>query len=203
MKRFFTFVGLLIASVAPLVAFAKGELVRIEVTGPALSAPLVVADTKVLRQLFIWSGPGAGQPIGSPQSVDSGSFIDWHEGIAKNVPEGTALYDVSFYCVFDKQQPGGRLTYAVKYAYDATTQRGYIYLPGPGEENYGLNVSAVIHDVEGHWFRASSRWESLVAPLIQERAVSSADDVAARVALWPRPLPYRSRSASRRKKSSI
>jgi hypothetical protein len=178
MKRFLTVAGLLITSTAPLVTYAKGELVRIEVTGPTLSAPLVIADSKVLRQLFIWSGPGAGHPIGSPQSVDSGSFIDWHEGIAIHVPEGMTSYDVSFFCVFDKQHPDGRLTYAVTYAYDAATQRGYIYLPGPREKNYGVNVSAVIHDVEGHWFNASSRWEALVAPLIRGRAVRSANDVA-------------------------
>lgn len=182
MKRFLTFAGLLIASTAPLVVFAKGELVRIEVAGPTLSAPLVVADPKVLREFFIWSGPNSGAPIGSPQSADSHSFIDWHEGIAEHVPKGMTLYEVSFFCcVFNKRPPDVRLMYAVKYAYDAVTRRGYIYLPGPEEENYRTNTSTIFHGVEGHWFKASARWESLVAPLIQGRAVRSANDKAARL----------------------
>jgi hypothetical protein len=178
MRRFLTIAGLLIASTAPL--FAKGELVRIEVTGPTLSVPLVVGDSKILRRFFIWSGPNSGVPIGSPQSVDSRSFIDWHEGIVKHVPKEMTLYDVSFFHVFRNQPSEGRLTYAVKYAYDPVTKRGYIYLPGPDEESYRLNVSTIFHDVEGHWFLASSRWESLVAPLIQRSAVRSTNDVAAR-----------------------
>jgi hypothetical protein len=183
MKRFLTVAGLLIASTAPLVALAKGDLVRIEVTGPQLSEPLVVADSKVLREFFIWSGPNSGprHSIGSPQSADSPSFIAWQEGIKEQVPKGMTVYDVSFFHVFRNQPRDGRLTYAVKYAYDAVTKRGYIYLPGPGEENYRLNVSTIFHDVEGHGFLASSRWESLIAPLIQERAVRSANDKAARL----------------------
>jgi len=179
MKRFLIFAGLLFVSTAPLVVFAKGELVRVEVTGPALSAPLVVEDSKVLREFLIWSGPNSG-PIGDPQSDDSHSFIDWHEGIAEHVPKGMTIYEVSFFHVFNRQPPDARLTYVVKYAYDAVSKRGYIYLPGPKEENYRLNVTTIIHDVEGHWFLASSSWESLVAPLIQQRTVRSASDVAAR-----------------------
>ncbi|HYJ40558.1 MAG TPA: hypothetical protein VEW08_07205 [Steroidobacteraceae bacterium] len=179
MKRIFAVMALLTTSAFPLVGFAKGNLVRIEVVGANLGAPLVVSDADTLKQLFIWSGPGAGQPIGSPQSADSGSFIDWHTGIANDVPKGMDTYDVYFFCVFDTQKPDGSLTYSVKYAFDPSTNRGYIYLPGPREKNYGINVSTVFHDVEGHWFNASNRWESLVAPLIRERAVQRVGEVAA------------------------
>ena len=94
----------------------------------------------------------------------------------EHVPKGMTLYDVSFFHVFNKQPPEGRLTYAVKYAYDPVAQRGYIYLPGPTEENYRVNTSTIIHGVEGHWFMASSRWESLVAPLIRQRTVRSTNE---------------------------
>jgi len=179
MKRIFAVMALLTTSAFPLVGFAKGDLVRIEVVGANFGAPLVVSDADILKQLFIWSGPGAGQPIGSPQSADSGSFIDWHKGIANDVPKGMDAYDVSFFCVFDTQKPNGRLTYSVKYAFDPSTNRGYIYLPGPREKNYVINVSTVVHDVEGHWFNASNRWESLVAPLIREHAARRVVEVAA------------------------
>jgi hypothetical protein len=41
-----------------------------------------------------------------------------------------------------------------------------MYLPGRGEEHYALNVSSIIHDVEGHWFYASDAWQRLVMPLV-------------------------------------
>ena len=170
MERFFVVVfALLTMATLPDVARAKGELVRIEVNGETLTAPLAIADPEVVRKFFIWYGPGAGQPIGSQASLQPGSFIDWHEGIVREPPEGMTSYEISFYCVFNRStEPGDRLTYVVRYEYDASAQRGYIYLPGPSEKYYGLNVSAVIHDVEGNWFHSSSSWESLVRPLIAE-----------------------------------
>lgn len=168
MNRIFAVVlTLLTVGSLPDIACAKGELVRIEVKGETLAAPLAIADSGIVRKFFIWYGPGAGQPIGSEASLQPGSFIDWHEGIVVERPKGMKAYEVSFYCVFNRwSEPGDRLTYVVTYEYDASTQRGYIYLPGPSEKHYGLNVSAVIHDVEGNWFYSSSSWENLVRPLI-------------------------------------
>jgi hypothetical protein len=179
MKRIFAVMALLTTCALPLLGLAKGDLIRIEVVGANLGAPLVVSDADTLKNLFIWSGPGAGQPIGSPQSADSGSFIDWYKGIVDDVPDGMNAYEVSFFCVFDKQSPDARLTYSVKYAFDPSTNRGYIYLPGPSEKNYATNVSTVVHDVEGHWFNASNRWESLIAPLIREQAARRVAEVTA------------------------
>jgi hypothetical protein len=149
MKRIFAVMALLATFAISIPGFAKGELVRIEVVGAHFAAPLVVSDPAALKQFFIWSGPGAGQPMGSPQSADAHSFIDWHKGIADDVPDGMDAYDVSFFCVFHRQTTG-RLAYSVKYAFDPSTNRGYIYLPGPRESNYRTNVSTVIHGVEGH-----------------------------------------------------
>jgi hypothetical protein len=180
MKRFFAVVALLTMSAMPLTGFAKGNLARIEVAGTSLAEPLTVTDGDVLKQFSIWSGPNSGHPIGSPQSADSRSFVDWHKGIVDDVPDGMDSYEVSFFCVFARQSPDARQVYWVRYAFDPATKRGYVYLPGPGERNYRLNVSTIIHGVEGHWFNASTRWESLVAPLIREHGVRRAGEVAAR-----------------------
>ena len=185
MKRFLTVAGLLIASTAPLGAFAKGELVRIEVTGPTLSAPLVVADAKVLREFFIWYGPNSGPryPIGSPQNADSPSFIDWQEGIKEQVPKGMTVYDVSFFHVFNRQPPEVRLNVRGEVRLRCCEQARLHLSSWSERRELPTQREHQIHDVEGHWFMASSRWESLVAPLIRERAVRSANDIAARLRL--------------------
>jgi len=168
---------LLMVGGLPDVACAKGELVRIEVKGETLAASLAITDFEIVRKFFIWYGPGAGQAIGSEASLQPGSFLDWHEGIVVERPKGMKSYEVSFYCVFNRwREPGDRLTYVVRYEYDPSTQRGYIYLPGPNDKYYGLNVSAVVHGVEGHWFYSSSDWESLVGPLIHRGKQASGDD---------------------------
>lgn len=170
MRRIFALVfASLTLSALPIVACAKGDLVRIEVKGEKLTVPLVITDSEILREFTIWYGPGAGQPIASEASLQSGSFIDWHEGIVAERPKGMRSYEVSFYYRFNQRiEPGVQLTYVVRYAYDSATHRGYMYLPGPTDKYYGLNVRAVIHDVEGHWFYSSGSWEELVRPLIAE-----------------------------------
>ena len=46
--------------------------------------------------------------------------------------------------------------------YDAQSRRGYIYLPGPADEGYQLNVRHIFRAVEGHWFCATPQWDALM-----------------------------------------
>ena len=62
--------------------------------------------------------------------------------------------------------PDEQLIYGVFYEYDPTTRHGYVYLPGKSEKWYGLNVSTILHGVEGKWFPAWSAWEGVARPLI-------------------------------------
>jgi hypothetical protein len=179
MKRIFSAVLSLMVISIPVVASAKGDLVRIEVAGTTLSSTRVIADAEILRKIHIWSGPGTGQPPGSSLGTDSG-FIDWQAGIVERVPANMISFDVSFFCVLKRAEPAGRLTYAVKYAYDPTARRGYFYLPGPREKHYSLNVSTIVHDVEGRWFKASPHWESHVAPRFREEAAPGSRAAAAK-----------------------
>ncbi len=92
MKRIFAVVlASLTVNGLPDVASAKGDLVRIEVKGETLAAPLAITDSAVVRKFFIWFGPGAGQPIGSDASLQPGSFIDWHEGIVADLPKAMSF----------------------------------------------------------------------------------------------------------------
>jgi hypothetical protein len=71
-------------------------------------------------------------------------------------------YELSFYTEEKVDQP----SYVVFYSYDASTKLGYVYLPGPGERWYALNIGSVWRGVEGHWFRARDDWNATVLPFI-------------------------------------
>jgi hypothetical protein len=62
---------------------------------------------------------------------------------------------------------GEPAVYVVSYALASGVERGYVYLPGRSDEWWRLNVSSIIHGVEGQWFRAWSRWEAVARPLIK------------------------------------
>jgi hypothetical protein len=93
-------------------------------------------------------------------SVWDGSFI----GVPCNPPSaGEPRYSVSFY-VQRPREKEARVMYVVQYVRDASASgRGFVYLPGRGEPNYALNVSAILrpgHD--GRWHRADDRWSSAI-----------------------------------------
>jgi hypothetical protein len=143
--------------------FAKGETVKITITGFDLRAPIEIADPQVLRRFNVWAGPGTGstEPGFNP-NVPS-FVVDWSYGSVSNVPDRLTSYEVSFYA----KLPSERLVYVVYYMYDPSARRGYVYLPGKDDEFYRLNISTIYHGVEGHWFRAWSAWDDVAAPLIK------------------------------------
>jgi hypothetical protein len=59
------------------------------------------------------------------------------------------------------------LAYVVFYENDAAAGEGYVYLPGPSDEPYRLNVRSIHRGnrLEGHWFRATPEWQALVSTL--------------------------------------
>lgn len=71
-----------------------------------------------------------------------------------------------------------RLVYVVSYDYDPS-ERGYIYVPGRGDQWYKLDILTVFRKVEnfpfkpglfrkieGSWFYARPSWEQVARPLI-------------------------------------
>jgi len=153
-------------------ASAKADIVKIEINGATLESPLEITDPAIVREFSIWIGPGVrinDQPAHLDQNNTRGMFIDWPKGIAARHPKALQRYNVKFHLQYRLASNEIRQkTYAVKYEFDPETEGGYIYLPGPTEEAFGMNVSSIIHDVEGNWFYSTPSWEKLVRPLVED-----------------------------------
>ena len=69
-------------------------------------------------------------------------------------------YEVAFY-VSTSTQP----VYVVLYETEASSNRGFVYLPGKGDELYPVNARTIFrgHGFEGHWLRATRAWQQAVA----------------------------------------
>jgi hypothetical protein len=148
---------------------AKPETVKMTITGSELPKPVEITDQSILAALNIWSGPGNFKIENGVRApiVNDGSIL-WSLGAVPEPPKGLPHYDVSFYGEF----PEERLMYVLKYLYDPSEKKGYVYLPGKGEEWYEVNVHSIYRGVEGQWFRASDGFCSTVEPLIRKAKVA-------------------------------
>ncbi|HEV2730822.1 MAG TPA: hypothetical protein VGV15_12390, partial [Terriglobales bacterium] len=79
-------------------------------------------------------------------------------------PQGLQRYQVSFY---SDEMSKERAIYVVYYAVSSGSAEGFVHLPGKSDEWWRLNVSSIARGVEGKWFHAWSRWESVARPLIE------------------------------------
>jgi hypothetical protein len=148
---------------------AKGPTTRIVINASGLPAPIEITDAKLLDDFVVWSGPGV-QVNGQEQS--QGFIIDWPAGVVAERPTDLPRYEVSFY-VKHASRPltpqQEQLAYIVSYEPDLAGHRGYVYLPGRGDEPYVLNTRTIFRRREGHWFRASDAWNRAAMRLIGER----------------------------------
>lgn len=153
--------------IAPAPVFAKGDTIRITITGGDLAAPIEITDPAIVRKYNVWAGRGTSSD--EPHSVN----IDWTQGIAEP-PKGVPVYDVCFViarrdppdpAMRDGHHPGA---YVVRYEMDPSSGRGYVYLPGKTDPTYRDNVFMIYRDVEGNWFHAWDEWEKLANPLIEK-----------------------------------
>lgn len=140
--------------IAPLQLSAKGDTVRITITGGDLAAPIEITDPAVAARFHVWSGPG------TSSNEAQGLNVDWSRGVVEP-PKGLQIYEVSF--VTTRRDPG---TYVVRYAIDPSTNQGYVYLPGKTDAEYRDNTWLIYRGIEGKWFHAWSEWEKLAHPLI-------------------------------------
>lgn len=90
-------------------------------------------------------------------------------GASGNQPPGALRplrrYEVSFFVNFGDDDT--RKMYVVYYCPSASTNEGYIYLPGKGETWYSLNTSTIIRSGrDGKWNYAASWWEEFIKPTI-------------------------------------
>jgi hypothetical protein len=155
-KTFVTLLALLFIFSLP--GAAKGPTLKITIEGTNLPRSVDIKDPGILQQFNIWTGPGT-------SSNEAKSFVvDWAMGIVTDRPIGLQQYRVLFYADHGSglRQPA----YVVSYEYDEASGRGYVYLPGNGEESYDLNVRSIYRRVEGNWFHASDQWNTLATSLL-------------------------------------
>ncbi|MGA9508241.1 MAG: hypothetical protein WBV55_06285 [Candidatus Sulfotelmatobacter sp.] len=152
---------LLLATPASLLA--KSPTVKIVIRGADLTSPIQIKDAKVVANFQVMSGKGT--YANAPRLEEPSFIIDWSQGPTTEPPKALPRYEVLFY----SDQPKERLVYAVSYAFDAVTSKGYVYFPGKKDENYALNVRTIFRRVEGKWFHSWGRWDSVAQQLIQSR----------------------------------
>jgi hypothetical protein len=115
-----------------------------------------------LTNFNIWTGPGTSLNELAGQTTYPDPFIiRWPQGSTAEPSKELPQYQISFY-TSDRKGP----SYVVYYCYEPLTKSGYVYLPGPAEKWYGLNMSSIAHGIEGHWFHAWALWDSTAEPLI-------------------------------------
>jgi hypothetical protein len=163
MNRFMTLLlPLFAAGFLSNTAFAKGPTVKVTIRGGDLQAPIEITDVARLAPFSVWSGPGVA--INGAADLST-SFADWKHRAFPYQTQDLPHFEVYFYV----KLPEERLVYAVTYAYDSTTGRGFIHVPGGAEPSYPMNVRTIFRGVEGEWFQATSAWDSLIGPLLADR----------------------------------
>ncbi len=149
------------------VASAKGRTVKITIKGAGVAKEITSA---AVQEFGVWEGPGV-RLNGLEQT--EGFIIQWSQGIVTALPTGLQNYEVSFYTGCDAwsepncQSSEPLLTYIVTYAYDPTTQTGFVYLPGKRDKAFQYNSTMWHgHGYEGNWLRATRAWDDFVKALI-------------------------------------
>ena len=124
-------------------------------------------------QFSVGGGPGF-STNGVPQ-LKGWIVQDW----LTQLPEPSATltrYAVTFHITVFKNSPDQKHEqYRISYAHDPATKRGYVRLPGKGEEHYLENVRIVGRGdaFEGHWFAGAPAWNAAVETALQSHARAS------------------------------
>jgi hypothetical protein len=95
--------------------------------------------------------------------ADSNVFGDTFLGRIANshsIDPNWPRYVISFFVELPAwMRKGVQKKYVVYYARHPQTGEGFVYLPAPGEEWYGLNASTILRNgLEGNWLHASQQW---------------------------------------------
>ena len=96
----------------------------------------------------------------------TGNFIYWPSGAVDDFSTDGDTFAVSFFCAYNDGKP--EKIYEIDYRFRVGEKGGYIFLPGAGDSRYYRNVSTIVHDVEGNWFRSTEAWERTIRPIIEQ-----------------------------------
>ena len=137
--------GFVVACSIVVAVAAKMPTVKLTIAGPNLAKPIELTDPKALLSGDVWEGNFIAAPAAEPD---------------KALPR----YAVSFYVAGSKEGEPAKIRYVVYYTRDPGSGDGYVYLPGPGEEWYRLNIGAILREgVDGKWHHASKNWSDAIA----------------------------------------
>ncbi len=125
---------------------AKGPTVKLTITGPGLTQPLEVTTPDALAH--VWGDDFIGSPATEPDTQLPRHMVSFHVQ-----PNGSG---------------DARVMYVIQYARNPNTGEGFVYLPGPGEEWYWLNVGTIHRQSHnGRWHHAVDRWNEAISASIQ------------------------------------
>ena len=118
----------------------------ITIEGQGLTHPIEITDAESLEPFSPWFR----------------QFIDWKRRRIKTPPPVEETYEVSFH--LDER---GKI-FVLQYSTDPSGGPGYIYIPGPGEPGYHLNIGTIITgdsdswNPNGKWQHATTAWGTLM-----------------------------------------
>ena len=149
----FVFAWLVLLAGAPL-AFCKGPADLILISGGGLAQPIEIRNPALLKAFDPWMG----------------QFADWQEKPLLDAPCFRRSFEVLFYMRWPGRESSSdygdlQLIYTTRYC--STGATGYVYLPGPGEPQYGPNGGTIIRGAaDGKWHVATAAWDSLMSDAV-------------------------------------
>jgi hypothetical protein len=154
----------------PIVCSSKGKTARIEIFEGERTL-LTLSDPQSAGQFNVWSGPGTS----SGTRTSASDYADWSAGTVEP-PANPDVYLVRFFCVTPgwlvPEKGANYPCYGVRYAIDRKTRQGYIQIPPARDPEFPPASQSIYRGVEGSWYRATARWESLIRPLIEPARVT-------------------------------
>jgi len=160
----FPAVILVFLTVVPF-AYCKGPADLIVISGGGLSQSIEITDPDSLRAFSPWLG----------------QFADWKATPLRDAPCFRRSFEVLFYMKWperfsSKDRGDLKMIYATRYCYTGAT--GYVYLPGPGEPNYGENGGTIIRrKADGKWHPATAAWDALMSNAVAVRDAQAVPDM--------------------------
>ena len=148
---------------------AKGPVDMITIEGEKLSGTIEITNAASLYSFDPWFR----------------QFIDWKRRRIKTPPAVKDTYEVSFHL-----NERGKI-FVLQYSTDPSGGPGYIYIPGPGEPGYRLNIGTIIGgdsdswNPNGQWQHATPEWAALMQHSIEKAtSVPTASDGSPNTLAW-------------------
>lgn len=138
-------------------ASAKAETVKLTVSGAELAKPVELTDPEAIAA-----------------DVFAGNFAEWNRQRVESPDARLPRYMIELH-LRPPRTTASRIMYVVTFVWDAENEEGLVYLPGPGERSYNLNISTIDRaGRDGKWHYADPRWSRAITEALDsfDRRVS-------------------------------